>query len=42
MEKFGLSAYDAGVLTASREMGDYYEAVVARRAAVTRSSRRTG
>jgi aspartyl-tRNA(Asn)/glutamyl-tRNA(Gln) amidotransferase subunit B len=29
MEKFGLSPYDAGVLTASREMGDYYEAVVA-------------
>jgi aspartyl-tRNA(Asn)/glutamyl-tRNA(Gln) amidotransferase subunit B len=29
MEKFGLSAYDAGVLTASREMGDYYEAVLA-------------
>jgi aspartyl-tRNA(Asn)/glutamyl-tRNA(Gln) amidotransferase subunit B len=28
-EKFGLSRYDAGVLTASREMGDYYEAVVA-------------
>src|SRR4051794_4203590 len=28
MEKFGLSLYDAGVLTASREMGDYYEAVV--------------
>jgi aspartyl-tRNA(Asn)/glutamyl-tRNA(Gln) amidotransferase subunit B len=28
--KFGLSAYDAGVLTASREMGDYYEAVLAR------------
>jgi aspartyl-tRNA(Asn)/glutamyl-tRNA(Gln) amidotransferase subunit B len=28
-EKFGLSLYDAGVLTASREMGDYYEAVVA-------------
>ncbi|MBM0108496.1 Asp-tRNA(Asn)/Glu-tRNA(Gln) amidotransferase subunit GatB [Steroidobacter sp. S1-65] len=28
-EKFGLSAYDAGVLTASREMGDYYEAVLA-------------
>jgi aspartyl-tRNA(Asn)/glutamyl-tRNA(Gln) amidotransferase subunit B len=25
---FGLSAYDAGVLTSSREMGDYYEAVV--------------
>ncbi len=25
---YGLSAYDAGVLTASREMGDYYEAVV--------------
>jgi aspartyl-tRNA(Asn)/glutamyl-tRNA(Gln) amidotransferase subunit B len=29
MEQFGLSAYDAGVLTASREMGDYYEAVIA-------------
>jgi aspartyl-tRNA(Asn)/glutamyl-tRNA(Gln) amidotransferase subunit B len=29
-EKFGLSLYDAGVLTASREMGDYYEAVVAK------------
>ena len=28
MEKFSLSLYDAGVLTASREMGDYYEAVV--------------
>jgi aspartyl-tRNA(Asn)/glutamyl-tRNA(Gln) amidotransferase subunit B len=27
---FGLSEYDAGVLTASREMGDYYETVVAR------------
>jgi aspartyl-tRNA(Asn)/glutamyl-tRNA(Gln) amidotransferase subunit B len=26
----GLSAYDAGVLTASREMADYYETVVAR------------
>jgi aspartyl-tRNA(Asn)/glutamyl-tRNA(Gln) amidotransferase subunit B len=25
----GLSEYDAGVLTASRELGDYYEAVVA-------------
>ncbi len=25
---FGLSAYDAGVLTASRELGDYFEAVV--------------
>jgi aspartyl-tRNA(Asn)/glutamyl-tRNA(Gln) amidotransferase subunit B len=30
VENFGLSAYDAGVLTASREMGDYYESVVAR------------
>ena len=30
MEKFGLSLYDAGVLTASREMADYYEAVVAK------------
>ncbi|HEV8332094.1 MAG TPA: Asp-tRNA(Asn)/Glu-tRNA(Gln) amidotransferase subunit GatB [Steroidobacteraceae bacterium] len=29
-EQFGLSLYDAGVLTASREMGDYYEAVVAK------------
>lgn len=29
IEKFGLSAYDAGVLTASREMGDFYEAVLA-------------
>jgi aspartyl-tRNA(Asn)/glutamyl-tRNA(Gln) amidotransferase subunit B len=27
---FGLSAYDAGVLTASRELGDYYEHVVER------------
>jgi aspartyl-tRNA(Asn)/glutamyl-tRNA(Gln) amidotransferase subunit B len=30
VEKFGLSAYDAGVLTASREMGDFYEAVLTR------------
>jgi aspartyl-tRNA(Asn)/glutamyl-tRNA(Gln) amidotransferase subunit B len=29
IEKFGLTAYDAGVLTASREMGDYYESVLA-------------
>jgi len=29
VEKFGLSVYDAGVLTASRELGDYYEAVLA-------------
>jgi aspartyl-tRNA(Asn)/glutamyl-tRNA(Gln) amidotransferase subunit B len=29
IDKFGLPAYDAGVLTASRELGDYYEAVVA-------------
>ncbi len=28
IEQFGLSTYDAGVLTASREMADYYEAVV--------------
>ena len=28
-EKFGLSAYDASVLTATREMGDFYEAVLA-------------
>jgi aspartyl-tRNA(Asn)/glutamyl-tRNA(Gln) amidotransferase subunit B len=29
IEKFGLSVYDAGVLTASRELGDYYESVLA-------------
>jgi aspartyl-tRNA(Asn)/glutamyl-tRNA(Gln) amidotransferase subunit B len=29
VEKFGLSAYDAGALSASRELGDYYEQVVA-------------
>ena len=28
MGEYGLSAYDAGVLTASREMADYYEAVI--------------
>jgi aspartyl-tRNA(Asn)/glutamyl-tRNA(Gln) amidotransferase subunit B len=28
MSQYGLSAYDAGVLTASRELADYYEAVV--------------
>ncbi|MDX1455819.1 MAG: Asp-tRNA(Asn)/Glu-tRNA(Gln) amidotransferase GatCAB subunit B, partial [Gammaproteobacteria bacterium] len=28
MEQFGLSAYDASVLTTSRAMGDFYEAVV--------------
>ncbi|HEX7031335.1 MAG TPA: Asp-tRNA(Asn)/Glu-tRNA(Gln) amidotransferase subunit GatB [Gammaproteobacteria bacterium] len=28
MEQYGLSAYDASVLTTSRAMGDYYEAVV--------------
>ncbi|MCZ8131867.1 MAG: Asp-tRNA(Asn)/Glu-tRNA(Gln) amidotransferase subunit GatB [Steroidobacteraceae bacterium] len=27
-QQYGLSAYDAGVLTASRELADYYEAVV--------------
>ena len=27
-EKFGLSAYDAAVLTASRELGDYFESVL--------------
>jgi aspartyl-tRNA(Asn)/glutamyl-tRNA(Gln) amidotransferase subunit B len=30
IREFGLSAYDAGVLTASREMAAYYEDVVAR------------
>ena len=29
MKDFGLSAYDAGVLTSSRELADYFEAVVA-------------
>jgi aspartyl-tRNA(Asn)/glutamyl-tRNA(Gln) amidotransferase subunit B len=28
MDDFGLSGYDAGVLTATRELGDYFEAVV--------------
>src|SRR5262245_52692064 len=28
IDQFGRSPYDAGVLTASREMGDYYESVV--------------
>ena len=28
MEQYGLSAYDAAVLTTSRALGDYYEAVV--------------
>ena len=30
MEQYGLSGYDAGVLTASRELADYFEAVVAK------------
>ena len=30
IDEHGLSAYDAGVLTASRELGDYYEHVVGR------------
>ncbi len=30
MEEFDLSAYDAGVLTSSRELADYFEAVVAK------------
>lgn len=29
MGQYGLSSYDAGVLTTSRELGDYYEATVA-------------
>ena len=29
VREFGLSAYDAGVLTASREIGAYYESVTA-------------
>ncbi len=30
MDEFDLSAYDAGVLTSSRELADYFEAVVAK------------
>jgi aspartyl-tRNA(Asn)/glutamyl-tRNA(Gln) amidotransferase subunit B len=30
VKAFGLSEYDAGLLTASREMGDYYESVLAK------------
>jgi aspartyl-tRNA(Asn)/glutamyl-tRNA(Gln) amidotransferase subunit B len=30
MDQYGLSLDDAGILTATREMADYYEAVVAR------------
>ena len=30
MQKYGLSSYDAGVLTASRELADYFEAVTAK------------
>ncbi len=33
VETYGLSAYDAGVLTASREMADYFETVVERSSA---------
>ncbi len=29
IDQYGLSGYDAGVLTTSRELGDYYEATVA-------------
>ncbi|MEX0731039.1 MAG: Asp-tRNA(Asn)/Glu-tRNA(Gln) amidotransferase subunit GatB [Aquisalimonadaceae bacterium] len=29
MEQYGLSAYDAGIVTAGRDMADYFEAVVA-------------
>ncbi len=40
---FGLSAYDAGVLSASRELGAYFEAVVGgARARATQSWRRIG
>ena len=34
--QYGLSAYDAGVLTASRELADYYEAVVDREPSAAR------
>ena len=30
MQKYGLSSYDAGVLTAARELADYFEAVTAK------------
>ena len=40
--QYGLSAYDAGVLTASRELADYYEEVVARSPAGSQSWRPTG
>jgi len=36
--EFGLSAYDAGVLSASREMGAYFEAVVAALGAAERNA----
>jgi len=36
--EFGLSAYDAGVLSASREMGAYFEAVVAALGAAGRNA----
>jgi aspartyl-tRNA(Asn)/glutamyl-tRNA(Gln) amidotransferase subunit B len=36
--EFGLSAYDAGVLSASREMGAYFEAVVAALGTAERSA----
>ncbi len=41
MSEYGLSAYDAGVLTASAELGDYYEVVVQRPGWPRQSSRPT-
>ena len=40
--QYGLSAYDAGVLTASRELAAYYEAVVRDGARASRSWPPTG
>ena len=41
-QQYGLSGYDAGVLTASRELADYYEAVVQARATGAEARRQLG
>ena len=40
--EYGLSAYDAGVLTASRELAAYYEELVREVSSASRSWRPTG